>query len=82
MRKTKLKKKIIKKVNPANFTIVLVCILAGYIIVALPYAASRRSTEGPIEEITHSVKSIANSFEVYNQKKFGNSSFPNEPAGL
>ena len=70
----KLKKKILKKANPLNFGIAILCIGIGYLIVSL-FASldNARSTQNPLKDISQSASRLADSFELYNQKKFMNS---------
>ena len=67
----KIKKKVLKKVNFLNLSIAGLCLLAGYMVVALSSATqSYPPKKGAVENITESVNRIADSFELYNQKKF------------
>jgi hypothetical protein len=77
MPRQKLKKKVLKKANPLNITICVLCVFVGYVIVMLSSSVNdANSKPGKLDQITDSVNRIAESFELYNQKKFMDPSNP------
>ena len=68
--KKRLKAKVLKKINLLNVGIAVFCVLVGYLIVFSPFTQNRQAGKGSLDEVTRSVNRIADSFELYNNKRF------------
>ena len=74
--KAVLKTKVLKKFNFSNLAIAVLSIFAGYLVVSFSIMQDHQAQQNPVDRITRSVDRIADSFELYNQKKFLNTAAP------
>ena len=75
--KSSFKRKILKKFNSFNIGICLFCIFVGYGVVAFfTSTQDNASKQNDLAVLNRSVDRIADSFELYNQKKFLDSMRP------
>ena len=73
----RLKRKVVKKLNPLNVGVVVFSLFVGYLIVSIFYALQDGGTkQGTVVELTRPANRIADAFELYNRKRFVNDGLP------